>query len=60
MGKRNFEKITNKDNVWNNSCDISELYNVTNKKEYIQVNISFMKLFYRICYLNWIKIKNSK
>jgi len=52
MGKRNFEKITNKDNVWNNSCDISELYNVTNKKEYIQVNISFMKLFYRICYLN--------
>ncbi|ORX43383.1 hypothetical protein BCR36DRAFT_336001 [Piromyces finnis] len=36
MGNRNFEKVINKDNVWNNSCDISDPSDVTNKKEYIQ------------------------
>ncbi|ORY24917.1 hypothetical protein LY90DRAFT_675024, partial [Neocallimastix californiae] len=36
MGNRNFEKIINKDNIWNNSCDIADPSDVTNKKEYIQ------------------------
>ncbi|ORX85552.1 hypothetical protein BCR32DRAFT_290637 [Anaeromyces robustus] len=36
MGNRNFEKVINKDNVWNNTCDIANASDVTNKKEYIQ------------------------
>jgi len=36
MGNRNFEKVINKDNVWNNSCDIADPSDVTSKKEYIQ------------------------
>ncbi|OUM62424.1 hypothetical protein PIROE2DRAFT_11274 [Piromyces sp. E2] len=36
MGNRNFEKVINKDNVWNNTCEISDPSDVTSKKEYIQ------------------------
>jgi len=45
MGNRNFEKVINKDNVWNNTCDISDPSDVTSKKEYIQVYIYIYIMF---------------
>ncbi len=41
MGNRNFEKVINKDNVWNSNCDITDASDVTSTKEYIQVNLGF-------------------
>jgi len=44
MGNRNFEKVINKDNVWNSNCNLIDASDVTSTKEYIQVNISFKNL----------------
>jgi len=48
MGNRNFEKVINKDNVWNSNCDITDASDVTSTKEYIQVIIYLIIVYYTL------------